>query len=474
MCKLLLFLILFSPFYVSAQIQPLTPWWTESGPADTVALGLSVAGLGDINSDGYDDMIVGTEEDRLWIFHGGTTPDSLVDGYLNNPDTDPLGYEFEGYVFNIGDVNGDSWDDIAVKADTAFWHYKKFYIYYAGAAFDTIPDLVIGKPEIERPYRAVGIGDFNGDGGNDFALVDPDYNVGSGIYGRLQIFWGGSSLDSLPDWEITASQEFNGSPSECIGLGDLDFNGCAEIAVGASNFDAPGGISNIGNVQIFYGADYPDEIPDYQLFGIEQGEAFGQALVAIDINYDNISELFVFSYREIPPDYPSSILIYNLFPQPDTLYDYYIGAGPYELGGNPHVVDFNGDGYEDLIKASTGYGGGNGVIHIWLNGDGLDEFIDCAMYGQWMDEKLGLGLANIGDFNGDGIDDIGAGAPGYLGGNPGRNGHGRVHVILGDTTYHQSAGIKETSNPIPTSEILLNVYPNPFNSQVTIAFDLPV
>ncbi|HDH57005.1 MAG TPA: T9SS type A sorting domain-containing protein [Bacteroidetes bacterium] len=64
---------------------------------------------------------------------------------------------------------------------------------------------------------------------------------------------------------------------------------------------------------------------------------------------------------------------------------------------------------------------------------------------------------------------------GYDGGTPWCYGFGRVHVILGDTTYHQSVGIpSEIQSPIPSSQILLEAFPNPFNSSTVLSFQLQV
>jgi len=99
----------------------------------------------------------------------------------------------------------------------------------------------------------------------------------------------------------------------------------------------------------------------------------------------------------------------------------------------------------------------------------------------WIDEGetdstgLGMSIAALGDVNGDGIEDLAAGAPGYEGGIPGFYGTGRVHTILGDTAYHQSVGIpSEIQSSIPSSQILLEAYPNPFNATTVLSFQLQV
>ena len=469
-------LILLFSVSSSAQIQYMTPWWTATGTSDTCALGLSVAGIGDVNQDGYDDFAACTYDEQVWIFLGSPEPDSIPDMFLNSPDA-TVSY-FGWRVHNIGDVDGDTYIDLAVQAQTQNF-LRKLFIYFAGANFDTIPDLIVGPPEINEVSVVVGIADFNGDGDDDFALTDKDYVPipGQPYEGRLQVFYGGEALDSLPDWEITAGPERDRFPQYCVGLGDLNGDGCAELAASSPMCTGPNGEDDMGLVEVYYGGSPPDTTPDFRLYGSETDEGLGSNLTALDVNCDNHLEMGAFSSRDFPPDYTRSILLYNMIPEPDSIPDYFIGGNDnYKLGSRPTVIDFNGDGADDLATGGGGPGFGTGAVHIYLGGETFDESIDCIMNGQHMDERLGQGIANIGDINGDGIEDLAAGAPGYDGGIPGFYGTGRVHTILGDTTYHQSVGIPRGTVPEQPEEFTLSLhaFPNPFNASTVLSFQLQV
>ncbi|MBU1882583.1 integrin alpha, partial [bacterium] len=214
----------------SAQIQVMTPWWTAIGTTDTTELGLSVAGIGDINLDGFDDFAVGTEEKRVWIFLGSAEPDSIPDMFINPHDS--IDHKFGEKLSNLGDINGDGEPDLAVYCRYAIGDPATMYsIYFAGAAFDTIPDLLLGKVYIGEDF-IVGIGDFNGDGGNDFALGDYTFsNPGQYNDGVMQVFFGGTILDSIPDWQNLTEPPDGYFPKYCTGLGDLNGDGCDEFAV---------------------------------------------------------------------------------------------------------------------------------------------------------------------------------------------------------------------------------------------------
>ena len=71
--------ILITALTATAQVQYMEPFWIATGTSDTTELGESIAGIGDINQDGYDDFAVSTAEERVWIFLGSSLPDSIPD-----------------------------------------------------------------------------------------------------------------------------------------------------------------------------------------------------------------------------------------------------------------------------------------------------------------------------------------------------------------------------------------------------------
>ncbi len=454
------------------------PFWIATGTSDTTELGESIAGIGDINQDGYDDFAVSTAEERVWIFLGSSLPDSIPDIYLSWDDPDTTLRWWGRYVTNIGDVNSDSYDDFAVFSRVTHdnWQKNKYFIYYSGAAFDTIPDLIVGPPLLFHGEDfIVGIGDFNGDGGNDFAIGDNLYVPGTTYNGIMQVFYGGAILDSLPDWQITAREDRDCYPRCCTGLGDLNGDGCDDFAAGSASVQgATGNIDNTGLVEVYYGGTPPDTIPEYRFYGNEE-ERFGYSLTGLDINRDGYLELCFRSAREYPPDYYDSYLIFDLANEPDSIPDYLIcGTSQNKVGLNPTPIDFNGDGWDDLATGNALAIIGYGAAQVYLGGEDFNESLDLVMYGHYDFCYLGRGMANIGDFNGDGIEDLAVGEPGYFTFMQ-QAAWGRVHVILGDSAYHQSVGVEEIPQPpIPTSQILLESYPNPFNSQVVISFELRV
>ncbi|MBK7434204.1 MAG: FG-GAP repeat protein, partial [Chitinophagaceae bacterium] len=108
--------------------------------------GYSVSLAGDVNADGYSDVIIGTYqfddgantvEGRAFVYHGSATglsatPNSTLD------DADQAGAQFGFSVSTAGDVNGDGYSDVAIGApyydDGANADEGRAFVYHGSAA----------------------------------------------------------------------------------------------------------------------------------------------------------------------------------------------------------------------------------------------------------------------------------------------------------------------------------------------------
>ena len=100
------------------------PVWTQFGQSGSF-YGASASGIGDVNGDGYDDVAVGaqfydngeTDEGGVWVYFGSPAgPDTAADWHAESNQTNAqMGYSVDG----AGDVNDDGFDDLLIGIPVA-------------------------------------------------------------------------------------------------------------------------------------------------------------------------------------------------------------------------------------------------------------------------------------------------------------------------------------------------------------------
>ena len=258
--------------------------WSGASSVDRASYGSSVSGAGDVNGDGYDDFLVAASKDdqaaldtgRVFLFHGTSTEmiasvtPSWV-GYAGSTD------QFGSSISGAGDVNGDGYDDILIGAhlDTAFnfgplWDSGKLYVYHGSASglapFDvsaanhgadwSFPEN--RREEYSQPYAKLGrsvssAGDINNDGYPDIIIGATHFDNGETNEGWALIFYGSSGgLSEFPNsLEINQAEALFGI--SVSGAGDVDKDGAADFIIGANRYDSSMG-TNTGAAFLYLSA----------------------------------------------------------------------------------------------------------------------------------------------------------------------------------------------------------------------------
>jgi hypothetical protein len=219
-------------------IDPVAAATLTGGPA----FGYAVSGAGDVDHDGFDDVVVGqwaADDDRgvVRLYRG--SPDGLsTSGVELDP---PVGGYFGWSVAGVGDVNGDGFADVAVGA----WAAESAYVFAGSAAGLVAAPLVTwtGAQGSQLGHAVAAAGDVDGDGAPDVLVSAPG---AASLAGQVSVFLGGAAPADAPlvTWEGAGADAGFG---EAIAGGDLNDDGVVELLVGA-----PGLGDGSGSVLAFH------------------------------------------------------------------------------------------------------------------------------------------------------------------------------------------------------------------------------
>ncbi|MBT3221797.1 MAG: hypothetical protein HN348_22185 [Proteobacteria bacterium] len=348
--------------------------------------GSSVAGVGDVNNDGFDDILVGSmqySQSNVHLVLGSASP---------NP--------FMG-------------------------------LWQADARFYTSAEGLFG-------YHVTGLGDFDSDGLDDIAIARSEEGKSSvcvfrGSYLTAEMAKGSQFGNAFDIWILIDSA---GATSAVAG--DVDGDGYKEIIVGA------GGYPDTGAVILFSGAQLPTD-SQWQssdvtatFFGEEEGDRAGETVsIAGDTNADGSDDLLITDLHGKNRGTVYLVLGGN------PLSDMNLSSADAELKGenkDDHLGwstsgagDINDDGYDDFLLGARGDSpDDDGAAYIFLGSsggfsNGLSS-ADAKLVGT--SSAVGSSVAAAGEVNGDAYDDYLVGA---MGDDSGGTDTGAAFLLLGSS-----------------------------------------
>uniref|UniRef100_A0A8J7AB09 FG-GAP repeat protein n=1 Tax=Desmonostoc muscorum LEGE 12446 TaxID=1828758 RepID=A0A8J7AB09_DESMC len=362
--------------------------------------GGSVSSLGDINGDGFDDLIIGARyaspngqffAGKSYVVFGSS---SGLAAQLNLSSLDGSnGFVINGInegdlsgtsVSGAGDINGDGFDDLIIGASSA----TSYVVFGRSNGFDVSLDLstldgsngfVISSINERLGYSVSSTGDINDDGFDDL-IIGASGATSYVVFGSSSSFSAQLNLSSLNGsngFVINGAVGYNDSfPS--TSAGDINGDGIDDLIIGAPGAD-PNGQPNAGSSYVVFGSSsgFGDRLNvsslngsnGFVINGIDAGDLSGYSVSSAgDINGDGIDDLIIGAP----------------------------GASPngQRDAGSSYVVFGSSSGFDTSLNLSS-LNGSNGFV---INGIGRDD-------------RSGISLSSAGDINGDGFDDLIIGAP---------------------------------------------------------------
>jgi hypothetical protein len=502
------------------------------GAAENDLSGITLSAAGDVNGDGFDDLVVGayraspngSYSGASYVVFGKASgfAASLNLGTLDGSNGFRLAgvaeFDYSGRAVSAaGDINGDGFDDLvigATNADSNGSNSGASYVLF-GQADSFAASINLNTLDGTNGFRLNGVaaedysghsvsaaGDVNGDGFDDLVVgaigADPN-GVFSGasyvVLGRASGFAASIDLNTLDG--DNGFRLDGGAAGDLSGVavstaGDINGDGFDDVVVSASAADPNGANSGASYVVFGQAGGFAaslnltnlDGTNGFRLNGVAAYDLSGRAIsTAGDVNGDGFDDLVVGAYLA-GPNGAESGASYVVFGQADSFaaslnLNSLDGTNGFRLDGGAAndrsgravsaAGDFNGDGFDDLVVgapfadpngSSSGASylvfGQAGGFAASINLNTLDGSNGIRLDGFAAEDYSGRAVSAAGDVNGDGFDDLMVSAHGA---DPNGINSGASYVIFGreftGNVAQQGSSGNDTLNGTSEAESLI-------------------
>ncbi|MFN0274992.1 MAG: fibronectin type III domain-containing protein [Chitinophagales bacterium] len=415
-------------------IDPLstTPDWGYEGNQAAANMAFAVSTAGDVNSDGYDDVVVGaaaydagqTDEGKAFLFLGG--PSGLATTPVWQDEGDNAGGLMGKAVAAAGDVNGDGFDDLLIGLGLYSGGESeegRAHVYYGNATgVSTEPDWIYEANQASAGlgFPLEGLGDVNNDGYDDIIVGANGYDAGQEDEGRAYGFYGSATgLPSSPSWTVEGNNIGAQMGHAVSAAGDVNNDGYDDAIVGGWGYS--GAITSCGKAWVYLGS--ASGLSTTAVWELEGGQENGYYAFWVsgvgDVNKDNYDDIIVGAKRwDAEFEDEGKAWLYLGGPSGPSLTSSWTQEG--DNDGAEYAIQFgpagdvNGDGIDDLIMGSHFHSEsfnkeGKALLYLGSYG-GLATTPAWTFLGGVDQANLGWTCDGAGDVNNDGYADVIVGA----------------------------------------------------------------
>ena len=225
--------------------------WDQTSSHTDAKFGHAVASAGDVDGDGYDDVIIGMplyQGGNVKVFHGAAT--GLRGATAWEQTSSLTGAQFGHSVASAGDVDGDGYDDVIIGMP--FYqggNVKVFHGSATGLSGATAWDKTSTNTGAQFGHSVASAGDIDGDGFADVIIGMPFYQGG-----HVKVFHGSAEgLRGTTIWKKTSSNSSAKFGLSVAPAGDVNGDGYSDVIIGAPEDD--GSQTDEGKAYVYYGGN---------------------------------------------------------------------------------------------------------------------------------------------------------------------------------------------------------------------------